>query len=314
MIAFGPVPSRRLGRSIGINNIPPKTCTYGCVYCQVGRTTEMSISRRSFYETETILEEVREKLRQSEAAGAQVDYLTVVPDGEPSLDINLEFLLQNLRNLGLSIAVISNSSLIWDTEVRHALQMADWVSLKIDTVNENTWHSIDRPHGKLSLHRILKGIRTFAEEYKGELVTETMLVQNLNDKPEELHAIGKFLEYIEPDCAYISMPTRPPAEQWVCAPSEDSLSMAYNILTEHLDNVEYLIAYEGDEFTLTDEVESDLLGILSVHPMRDTAVLKFLSEAGKSESILNELIRKRALRQTEYNGQIFYVRRFSGDM
>lgn len=313
MIAFGPVPSRRLGRSIGINNIPPKTCTYGCVYCQVGRTTEMSISRRQFFEPETILKEVRKKLRQSDAAGAQVDYLTVVPDGEPALDINLEFLLQNLRSLGLKIAVISNSSLIWYPEVRNALRIADWVSLKVDTVNKDTWYSIDRPHGKLSLNRILEGIRIFAEEYEGKLVTETMLVRNLNDKSEELHAIGKFLEHIEPDCAYISMPTRPPAEQWVCAPSEDSLSMAYSIMTEHLDNVEYLIAYEGDEFTLTDEVESDLLSILSVHPMRDTAILKFLSEAGKSESILDELIRKRALRQTEYNGQIFYVRRFSGN-
>lgn len=313
MIAFGPVPSRRLGRSIGINNIPPKTCTYGCVYCQVGRTTEMSISRRSFYETETILKEVREKLQQSDATGAQVDYLTVVPDGEPTLDINLESLLQNLRSLGLKIAVISNASLIWDAEVRRALRTADWVSLKVDTVNEDTWHEIDRPHGKLSLNRILKGIRTFAEEYEGELVTETMLVQNLNDKPGELHAIGKFLERIEPNCAYISMPTRPPAENWVRAPSEDSINMAYNIFAEHLDNVAYLIAYEGDEFTMTDDVESDLLGILSVHPMRDTAVLKFLSEAGKSESILDELILKRALKQTEYNGQIFYVRRFSGN-
>ena len=272
----------------------------------------MSISRRSFYDTETILKEVREKLRQSEAAGAQVDYLTLVPDGEPTLDINLEALLQNLSNLGLNIAVISNASLIWDPEVRRALRIADWVSLKVDTVNEYTWHRIDRPHGELSLSRILKGIRTFAEEYEGKLVTETMLVQNLNDKPEELHAIGKFLDHVEPECAYISMPTRPPAEKWVCAPSEDSLNMSYNILADHIDEVAYLIDYEGDEFTPTDDVESDLLGILSVHPMRDTAVLKFLSEAGKSESILDELILKRVLKQTEYNGQIFYVRRFSG--
>jgi wyosine [tRNA(Phe)-imidazoG37] synthetase (radical SAM superfamily) len=272
----------------------------------------MSTARRQFYEPETILNEVRKKLQQSDAVSAQVDYLTLVPDGEPTLDINLEALLQNLSNLGLNIAVISNASLIWDPEVRRALRIADWVSLKVDTVNEDTWHRIDRPHGKLSLSSILKGIRTFAEEYEGKLVTETMMVQNLNDKPGEMHAIGKFLERIEPGCAYISMPTRPPAENWVRAPSEDSLNMAYNILADHIDEVAYLIDYEGDEFTQTDNLESDLLGILSVHPMRDTAVLKFLSEAGKSESILDELILKRVLKQTEYNGQIFYVRRFSG--
>ncbi|MCD4702301.1 MAG: radical SAM protein, partial [Candidatus Aegiribacteria sp.] len=278
MLVFGPVPSRRLGRSIGINNIPPKICTYSCVYCQVGRTTEMSTVRSQFYEPEAILNEVRKKLQQCNAASAQIDYLTIVPDGEPTLDINLEELLKILHNLGLSIAVISNSSLIWDPEVRHALQVADWVSLKVDSVIERTWRKIDRPHGKLSLSRILEGVQTFAEEYEGKLVTETMLVRNLNDRPEELHAIGEFLEHLKPECAYISVPTRPPAERRVCAPSEDSINMAYNILIEHLDNVEYLIDYEGDEFTPTDDVESDLLGILSVHPMRETAVLKFLSE------------------------------------
>ena len=313
MLVFGPVPSRRLGRSIGINNIPPKTCTYSCVYCQVGRTTEMSTVRRLFYEPEAILNEVRKKLKQSDAIRAVVDYLTLVPDGEPTLDINLEPLLLNLHDLGLKIAVISNASLIWDTEVRHALQIADWVSLKVDSVIENTWRKIDRPHGKLSLNRILEGVQTFAEEYEGKLVTETMLVQDLNDKPEELHAVGKFLEHVEPDCAYISIPTRPPAENWVYTASEDSINTAYNILTEHLDNVEYLIDYEGDEFTLTDDVEFDLLGILSVHPMRASAVLRFLSEAGKSESILNELMSKCAIKRVEYDGQIFYVRRFPGN-
>jgi len=312
MFAFGPVPSRRLGRSIGINNIPPKNCTYSCVYCQVGQTTEMSTARRRFFEPDSIQRDVSEKLQQAEAVNTRVDYLTVVPDGEPTLDENLEELLKKLRNHGVSIAVISNSSLIWNPEVRHALQSADWVSLKIDSVNKNTWRRIDRPHGKLSLNRILEGISEFSENYKGKLVTETMLVRDINDIPDELHAIGEFLEHIEPDCAYISIPTRPPAESWVRAPSEDSVSAAYNILAEHLANVAYLIEYEGDEFTQTDSAESDFLNILSVHPMRDTAAIKFLSETGKSEAILKELIRSRAVKQTVYNGQVFYIRRFSG--
>ena len=312
MIAFGPVPSRRLGRSIGINNIPPKTCTYGCVYCQVGRTTEMSATRRQFYETDTIINEVKEKLKQADAVNTEVDYLTVVPDGEPTLDINLEILLKKLKDLGPKIAVISNSSLIWDSDVRRALKVADWISLKVDSVNETIWHKIDRPHGKLSLNRILEGIQYFSEEYRGELVTETMLVHNLNDSPNELHATGKFLKLMEPDCSYISVPTRPPAEDWVNAPSEESINRAYYILTEYLENVAYLIDYEGDDFTATDDVESNLLDILSVHPMRDTAVMKFLSEAQKPESALTELLNRCVIKQIEYDGKIFYVRRFSG--
>ncbi len=313
MLVFGPVPSRRLGRSIGINNIPPKACTYSCVYCQVGNTSHMSYSRKSFYDPDIILKDAIEKLRQANILNTRIDYITVVADGEPTLDINLGILLEKLGNLGPKIAVISNSSLIWDADVRRDLQTANWISLKIDTVNEETWHRIDRPHGRLSLNRILEGIQMFAAEFKGVFVTETMMVRGINDKPEEFHSIGKLLKLLKPDCAYISVPTRPPAESWVYAPSEDSTIMGYNILTEYIESAAYLIAYEGDEFTLTDELESDLLNILSVHPMRESAVMKFLSDAGQSESFLKELIRKCAVRKTEYNGSIFYVRRFSGN-
>ena len=121
MIAYGPVPSRRLGRSLGINNIPPKTCTYSCVYCQLGRTLEMRAKRREFYQPERILLEVKDKIERAGDAGELVDYLTFVPDGEPTLDLNLGREIDLLRSLGLRIAVISNASLIWQEDARAAL-------------------------------------------------------------------------------------------------------------------------------------------------------------------------------------------------
>jgi wyosine [tRNA(Phe)-imidazoG37] synthetase (radical SAM superfamily) len=132
MIAFGPVPSRRLGRSLGINNIPPKVCSYSCVYCQLGRTLKMQVERQAFHLPEEILVAVQKKVNSVKAAGESIDYLTFVPDGEPSLDINLGHAIELLRPLGLPIAVITNASLIWREDVRTDLRKADWVSLKVD--------------------------------------------------------------------------------------------------------------------------------------------------------------------------------------
>jgi wyosine [tRNA(Phe)-imidazoG37] synthetase (radical SAM superfamily) len=110
MIAFGPVPSRRLGHSLGINNIPPKICTYSCVYCQVGRTINMQVKRKSFYKPEEVIHEVVKKIREAKNIGEPVDYLTFVPDGEPTLDVNLGNEIELLKTLGIKIAVITNSS------------------------------------------------------------------------------------------------------------------------------------------------------------------------------------------------------------
>ena len=145
MIAFGPVPSRRLGRSLGINNIPAKICTYSCAYCQVGRTVQMQVERRPYYSPQEIYDEVKEKVERSKSQGLAIDYLTFVPDGEPTLDINLGREIDMLRSLGIRIAVISNASLIWDERVREELSKADWVSVKVDAVEEQIWRHMDRP-------------------------------------------------------------------------------------------------------------------------------------------------------------------------
>lgn len=310
MYTFGPVPSRRLGRSLGVNNIPPKKCTYSCVYCQVGRTLDMQIERKDFYQPEMILEEVESKLRHASETGEKVDYVTVVPDGEPTLDENLNGLLEGLDSMEPETAVITNSSLIWDPEVRRALNKADWVSLKVDSVNEKTWRSIDRPHGHLKLERILEGAVEFSEIFCGELVTETMLVQGLNDNENELAAIGGYLAELGASKSYISIPTRPPAEKWVSPPDEEVLAVAFQLLSTFSEGVEYLISYEGEDFTSTDETVSDLVRILAVHPMRESAVLKFLANEGKGLKELNKLLNDGIIKRAVYQDKIYYLRSF----
>lgn len=310
MIVFGPIPSRRLGRSLGINNIPPKICTYSCVYCQVGRTTKMQTKRQPFYSPEEIVEAVKQKVDQVKKAGETIDYLTFVPDGEPTLDINLGKTIRLLQPLDLKIAVISSAALIWRPDVREDLHHADWVSLKIDAIRKDSWRNVDRPHGQLSLEDILQGIRTFAQSYRGTLVTETMLIKGLNDRKADINALASFLAQINPDAAYLLIPTRPPAEKQIQPPDHHTVIRSYDILSRTLDNVEYLIGYEGDAFSSTGDIEEDLLSITSVHPMRKNSVQELLNRTHEEWSVVERLIRENKLAEVTYNDNKFYMKTF----
>ncbi len=149
MKAYGPVPSRRLGRSLGINNIPPKTCTYSCVYCQLGRTDDLKTERTNFYDPEKLKKAVEGKVSRLEKKDEEIDYLSFVPDGEPTLDVKLGKEIKLVSEFGIDVAVISNASLIADSEVRSDLAEADWVSLKVDAVSEDVWRKVNRPADSL---------------------------------------------------------------------------------------------------------------------------------------------------------------------
>ncbi len=308
IITFGPVPSRRLGRSLGINNIPPKNCSYSCVYCQVGRTMIKQITAQTFYQPEEIENAVTAKVKAALGAGEKIDYLTFVPDGEPTLDIHLGEVIDRLRPLGIKIAVISNASLIWREEVQQVLNKADWVSLKIDSVDESVWKQINRPHEGLQLPAILRGIKSFAQQYQGELATETMLVEGINDNRESVVSVAEFLYQLKPHKAYLAIPTRPPAETDIRAPDENVITQAYQLMKERSVDVEYLIEYEGDTFALTGGAESDLLAITAVHPMREQAVKMLLVKADEDWSLIPRLLAEKKLKRVEFSGECFYVR------
>jgi wyosine [tRNA(Phe)-imidazoG37] synthetase (radical SAM superfamily) len=311
MIAFGPVPSRRLGRSLGINNIPPKVCSYSCVYCQVGKTSRMQVDRTPFYDPREIYREVREKIAKASKKGESVDYLTFVPDGEPTLDVNLGNEIELLKSLGLKIGVITNGSLAWRKDVRAELAKADWVSCKIDSTSEKLWRRINRPQRALKPETIWAGMLEFADGYSGTLVTETMLVKGINDSAESFREIAKFLNHMQPVKAYLAVPTRPPAHKWVQSPDGNAVTEAFQIFNEKPFQVEYLIGYEGDAFAFTGDVQKDLLSITAVHPMREQAVSAFLEKAGKDWSIIRRMISSNSIIETAYGGEKFYIRNFS---
>jgi wyosine [tRNA(Phe)-imidazoG37] synthetase (radical SAM superfamily) len=308
-LAFGPVPSRRLGRSLGINNIPPKVCSYACVYCQLGRTLKMQVRRQTFYEPEKILQTVQQKVNSVQAAGESIDYLTFVPDGEPTLDLNLGHEIELLRPLGFPIAIITNAALIWHEEVRTALRQADWVSLKMDAPRQEVWRRLNRPYGALQLSTILAGAREFAVTFDGKLVTETMLVEGINDSPALLMEMANLVAQLQPDTAYLSIPIRPPAESWVRPPGEAVINQAYQLFSDRLKQVECLIGYEGNAFAFSGNVEDDLLSITAVHPMREEALSEFLARAGAGWPVVDRLVAHNQLVQVSYQGRKFYLRK-----
>ncbi|MBS3791204.1 radical SAM protein [Candidatus Bipolaricaulota bacterium] len=310
MKAFGPVPSRRLGRSLGINNIPAKNCTYSCIYCQLGTTLDLQSKRKNFYDPLEIKKEVKRKVQETRDNEVRIDYLSFVPDGEPTLEEKLGEQIDLVSTLGIDTAVISNASLIWDDSVKSDLAKADWVSLKVDAVTEKHWRKINRAHKSLSLVEILGGIEDFADQFDGTLATETMLLEDQNNSPEEVRRIANFLSQVEPDEPYIAIPTRPPAEIWAKPADEKSINKAYQIFSKNLDNVEYLIGYEGDRFSSTGNAKEDILSITSVHPMRRSGVKELLSEAGADWKVVEELIEEDELVRSEFGGDQFYLRKF----
>ncbi|MFO7652330.1 MAG: radical SAM protein [Candidatus Krumholzibacteriia bacterium] len=308
MIAFGPVPSRRLGRSLGINNIPPKLCPYSCVYCQLGRTLKPTSVRQPFWGPGEVLAAVEAKVAASRRAGEPIDYLTFVPDGEPTLDANLGRTIRALRPLDIPIAVITNGALMPHDDVRDDLAEADWVSLKVDAASENVWRRIDRPHGRLRLEPILAGMRAFVDGFAGILATETMLLSDLNDSEAELRATAVLVGELHPAVAYLGVPTRPPTEPWALPAAESTIASAYEIFRERTDQVELLLGYEGDAFAATGDAREDLLAITAVHPMREAAVRQLIERDGGSWDLVPELIEHQQLVQVDYRGHRYFLR------
>lgn len=309
-IIFGPVPSRRLGRSLGINNIPHKVCSYSCAYCQVGKADTMQVERQVFYSPDAIARQVELKL-QSLSFADFPDYLTLVPDGEPTLDIHLGKLIVRLKSFGIPVAVITNSSLIHRKDVQDELMHADYISVKVDTVNHDSWKKINKPHKELDLESILMAIPDFSKAYKGMLVTESMLTKGINDTEEELTQLARYLKKIKSDIAYIAIPTRPPAFEGIYPADEAAVTLAYDIFSYFCISAELLIGYEGNAFASSGNFADDILSITAVHPMREDAVMELLHKTNGEISLLNRLIEKRMLKKLEFNGSAFYLRKFT---
>jgi wyosine [tRNA(Phe)-imidazoG37] synthetase (radical SAM superfamily) len=271
----------------------------------------MLVKRQSFYKPEAILREVERKVHEAYLRNEKIDYLTFVPDGEPTLDINIGEEISLLKRIGIPIAVITNASLLWLSDLRENLMESDFISVKIDAVSQDLWRAINRPHKILRLNEILEGIREFMETFNGTVVSETMLIDGVKYN-SEFAKMANFLKGLAKlDRAYIAIPTRPPAETWVKPANEETLNAAFQTFSKTLgsDKVEFLIEYEGNAFAFTGNVKEDLLSITAVHPMRKEAVIEFLKRAKADWQVIEELLQQKKLTEIEYEGKKYYMRK-----
>lgn len=308
-LTFGPIPSRRLGQSLGINNtLLPKACSYNCAYCQAGRSHHLEIERRAFFSPQEIYKAVSKAIQNAEKEDIEINYLSFVPDGEPTLDIQLGESIRLLKTLGKRIAVFTNASLIWRPEVRADLALADWVSLKFDAVLETAWRRTDRPQKYLSLHLIMDGALAFARQFRGALVTETMLCADLNDMPENLTATAEYIATLSPSVAYLGVPTRPPLEKWALPPDEAILTQAFAIFAARIPKVELMVGYPPPAYQPGNDAERDIPAILAVHPIREAEMQDYLTKGGYSGDVLERLLHKGIIKKTAYAGEEFWLR------
>ena len=188
---------------------------------------------------------------------------------------------------------------------------ADYISLKVDTVNQTSWRKVNKPHKELNHNVILQSIRDFSIIFKGILVTESMLLKGINDSGEELEALAQFLKDIKPEIAYIAIPTRPLAFGGVFPAEEAAVAMAHEAFSRHKLNAELLTGYEGNAFASSGNFADDLLSITAVHPMRKDAVLELMAKSNSTEFILNQLIDSELIEKVSFNNQDFFLRKFS---
>jgi len=300
MFAYGPVPSRRLGRSIGVSPIPPKTCSYSCVYCQLGRTNHLQLERESFYPKEEILDDIRKVIEKSPA-----DYITFVGDGEPTLCKDLGWLIhESKKEFSLPIAVITNGSLLYREDVRNDLKESDVVLPTLDAGTHEVFKKINRPHKNITFEKMLHGLIDFRKEYSGKIWLEVMLVKDLNDTKVALNSTKMAIEEISPDRIYIATPIRPPAESWVEPTIPDRILLAQKILGESWD----ITGRESGEFGVSEfsNAREAIYEICSRHPLRENQALE-IERKFSQEGTIEQMIRNSELVKIEYQGETYIL-------
>lgn len=207
---FGPVPSRRLGFSLGVDIVPPKHCCFDCIYCQIGRTTNNEIIRKSFFDPHEVIEEIIEQVSKSE----QVDYITFSGSGEPTLNSDLGTIINGVKKAtNIPVAVITNGALLYQEEVRRDLMSADVVLPSLDAVSEDMFRYVNRPHSFLEIDSIIRGLKLFRSEYQGKIWLEIMFIKDVNDDEEELKKFKEIVSELKVDKIQINTVTRPPTEE-----------------------------------------------------------------------------------------------------
>lgn len=280
MHIYGPVPSRRLGFSLGIDIIPSKTCTLDCIYCQLGPTAKKTLQRKEYYSPSEVLVQIKKML----ASGQRIDTLTFSGSGEPTLNTILGKLIKGIKKISsLPVAVLTNSTLFTDKTVRNALMSADLIIPSLDAATQEVFLKTNRPCSPLNIEDIVEGLKLFRQEFKGSIWLEVMLVKGVNDSPSHIQKLNEAVSRIKPDKIQLNTVVRPPAEKFAQPLSPEEMEKIRKAFGENCE-----IIAEFDKKALLSS-QKDLEGAILAMIQRRPVTLSDISVSmGKHE---NEIIK-----------------------
>ncbi|BAI80304.1 conserved hypothetical protein [Deferribacter desulfuricans SSM1] len=284
---FGPVPSRRLGASLGVNLVPKKICSLDCVYCEVGKTTDFEIERKRFFAPDDLLSEFKIIYERKKDI---IDVVTFTGAGEPTLNIDLTYLASEVKkNIDKPLAVLTNGTLLFREDVRNELLIFDIVVPSFDAVSEDIFKRVNRPHPELKIEKIIKGLKEFSQIFKGKLFVEILLVKGVNDSNEELDKIANVLKDINYTKVQLNTVFRPPAYKGFQGLNEGELLEKGLYLAKKGVKVETVGSFIKSLSNNNENLEEDLISLLSMRPCT-LDDLKLLFERSDIEKIINKLI------------------------
>ncbi len=292
---YGPVPSRRLGRSLGIDLVPYKTCTYDCVYCQLGRTTNKTLDIREYISVDEVLEELKAKLAEDD----RPDYITLAGSGEPTLNSGVGRLIEGIKAMTrIPVAVITNGSLLWDSRVSEPLSMADLVVPSLDAGDGDMFQRINRPHGGIDFARMAEGLVEFRKIFRGLIWLEVMVLEDVNDQVGQMEKIARYCDRIMPDRVHLNTAIRPPAEPMARPVLMERLQELARLYRQPVDVVCQPRANEGqDRGQTVGTVEilaliarrpctvEDVAAGLGIHRLSALKELEALAKAGRAKKV-----------------------------
>ncbi|UZJ36768.1 radical SAM protein [Prosthecochloris sp. SCSIO W1103] len=305
---FGPVSSKRLGQSLGVDVLPPKSCTWNCIYCQLGKTRIYVTERREFFPREEILAEIKQAIDGS----AAIDWITFVGSGETTLYKGLGWLIREIKKItDIPVAVITNGSLLSFEEVRDELLQADAVLPSLNAGSAELFDRIDRPAPGFTYERHIEGLIEFRKVYHGMLWVEVMLIAGMNDSTEALQDIALVLEKVKPDTVHLVLPTRPSTESSVRLPSENAIARARFILS-HVVKVVHPVKGSMNLKSTADIIET-VIAITKRHPLQERELRNALDELIPDEPDQVELVIRQLLGSGKFktvmlqDGEVYWV-------
>ena len=258
---YGPVPSRRLGRSLGVDLVPYKVCSYDCIYCQLGRTKEKTIERKPYITVVRILEQVYKKLKE----GIRADYITLAGSGEPTLNSEIGSLIRDIKkHTEIPVAVLTNSSLLGDSQVREAIMEADVVLPSLDAHDQEGFETINRPHFEIKFETMVEGLIAFRKEYSGEIWLEVFILDGINSTETDAMQFKHWIERVNPQKIHINTAVRPAAEAYARQVSPEKMAGFCKVIGK---KAEVITPYKDLEKHKTSvDVEENLLSLLARRP------------------------------------------------